>query len=495
MRNLLTFLLAAAATSGQPATLVASYDFDNTLNALQPGAPALLALTPDNTNAFRTDTVLGHTRTVYQLDSDQPARHAGLRFRPTALLNPNSYSLEILYAISPLPTTGIVLLDAAGDPSPSGLTINSAGSFTLSRQNAGKYTYPTGQYVHLIVTVAANQARLYANGTLDLELPTEALNLTGPNPLLNIFPIGEDGKLPSARIALLRVYSHALSAEQAYTLAANPFAATTASETPSFTAAGVRNGASFSESNPISTNAFFSIFGSALCDVTGDWTGKFAAGVAPTLVNGTRVLVNDRPAFLSFTSPNQLNGVAPDGIPPGPVTVVVEKNGVRSAPVTVQATAVNPAFFVFEPRGRRYAAAQSLDFTAYIAPADLFGVSTINGLRIRPARPGDFVGVYGMGLGPTTPSLPAGAIPPVLNGGHPAIGPVQVRLGGQTVTPIYAGLANALVGVYIVSFQVPALPSGDHELIVTVNGVSSPSGVFLPVLLDTANSTGLSNPN
>jgi uncharacterized protein (TIGR03437 family) len=487
MRHLSLFLLAAAAACAQPASLVATYPFENSLAALQPGAPALLAVNPDTGNAFVSDTVLGQTRTVYQL--------AGLQLRPGALLNPNSYSVELLFAYTETSHAGRRILDIAAGASQDGLSLNPNHHLELSRLRTGTYAYPSGQYVHLVLTVAANQARLYANGNLDLELDAASLQLAGPNPVLHLFPDDAAGNPATARIALLRVYSHALSAEQAATLAANPFTANTATEVPSFTAAGVRNGASFGEANPIAPNAFFSLFGSALSDATGDWTGKFSGSIAPTLLNGTRVLINDRPAFLSYTSPTQINGVAPDGLTAGPVSVVVERNGVRSAPVTVQARAVNPAFFTFEPRNRRYAAALSLDFTAYIAPADLFGVSTVNGLRIRPARAGDFVGVYGMGLGPTTPNLPAGTLPPVLNGGHPAVGPVQLRLGGQAVTPIYAGLANALVGVYTVSFQVPTLPSGDHELIVTVNGVSSPSGVFIPVVRDNVVSPGLPTPD
>ena len=455
MRHLLTLLLAAAAASGQPASLA--------------------------------DTVLGQTRTVYELRG----AHPGLQLRPGAAINPDAYSLEILFAFTENANTARPIL-AATDRA---LSLNASHHFEFSRLGAGTYTYQTSQYVHLTLTVADNRARLYANGNLDLEFDATALHLAGPDSLLYLFPADVAGHPPAARVALLRVYPHALSADQAATLAANPFATKNSTEVPSFTVAGVRNGASFGEANPIAPNAFFSLFGSALSDATGDWTGKFSGSIAPTLLNGTRVLINDRPAFLSYTSPTQINGVAPDGLTPGPVTIVVERNGIRSAPVTVQARAVNPAFFTFEPRNRRYAAALSLDFTAYIAPADLFGVTSVNGLRIRPARAGDFVGVYGMGLGPTTPNLPAGTLPPVLNGGHPAIGPVQLRLGGQAVTPIYAGLANGLVGVYTVSFQVPVLPAGDHELIVTVNGISSPSGVFLPVVRDNVVSPGLPTPD
>lgn len=487
MRHVLILLLAAAAACAQPASRVATYPFNNSLAALEPGAPALLAVNPNRGNAFVTDTVLGQTRTVYQV--------AGLQLRPGALLNPNAYSVELLFALTAPPQASRRILDVAERPAGNGLSLNSNNRLELSRLRTGAYAYQTSQYVHLVLTVAANQARLYANGNLDLALDTASLQLAGPTPMLHLFPDDAAANSPTARLALLRVYAHALSAEQAATLAASPFTANTATEVPSFTAAGVRNGASFGESNPIASNAFFSIFGSALSDATGDWTGKFSGSIAPTLLNGTRVLMNDRPAFLSYTSPGQLNGVAPDGLTAGPVSVVVERNGVRSTPVTVQARAVNPAFFTFDPRNRRYAATLSLDFSAYIAPADLFGVSTINNLRIRPARPGDFIGVYGMGLGPTTPDLPTGTLPPVLNGGHPAVGPVQLRLGGQAVTPIYAGLANNLVGVYTVSFQVPTLPSGDHELIVTVNGVSSPSGVFIPVVRDNVVGPGLPTPD
>jgi len=191
-------------------------------------------------------------------------------------------------------------------------------------------------------------------------------------------------------------------------------------------------------------------------------------------------LINDRPAFISFTSPGQLIAIAPDTIAPGNVTIVVEKSGVRSPAVTAQARALNPSFFTYDQRNRRFVATLSADNTAYIAPADLFGVSTVNGLAVRPTRPGEFVIAYGMGMGATTPNVPAGMIPPFREGGHPVSGTVSLRFGTQTIRPIYVGLSG-FVGVYLVGFEVPTLPPGDYELQITINGVSSPTGVVIPV--------------
>ena len=166
MRNLSIFLLAAAAACAQPASLVATYPFENSLAALQPGAPALLAVNPVTGNAFVSDTVLGQTRTVYQL--------AGLHLRPGALLNPNSYSIEILFAFTEGPNARRRILDVAERTSDGGLSLNPNKRLELSRLRTGAYAYPSGQYVHLVLTVDANQARLYANGNLDLELDAAA---------------------------------------------------------------------------------------------------------------------------------------------------------------------------------------------------------------------------------------------------------------------------------------------------------------------------------
>jgi uncharacterized protein (TIGR03437 family) len=60
-------------------------------------------------------------------------------------------------------------------------------------------------------------------------------------------------------------------------------------------------------------------------------------------------------------------------------------------------------------------------------------------------------------------------------------------LGGVPITstvpdPVYICPAPGMAsGVYQINFQIPKLPSGDHELILEADGVRTPSGVFLTI--------------
>ena len=104
--------------------------------------------------------------------------------------------------------------------------------------------------------------------------------------------------------------------------------------------------------------------------------------------------------------------------------------------------------------------------------------------RSRPARPGEYVVLYGTGLGPTAPPVPAGQIPPARNGGYPITSSSAIRLtlNGQTTTvvPAYSGLSG-FPGLHQLVFLVPNLPNGDYETVLVVNGLSSPLGTFLPI--------------
>ena len=480
MRFAIAFLLLTPLAFSQSASRVASYTFDNTLSGA--GGPDLVAVDPANRASFVRDNVFGAERTVYQFGGT-PTSQGGLSLNLGNLVNPASYSVEMIFTFTERPNANRRVYDVLERTSDRGLYVNARNLFEFSRLSTGSATINNGTYYHVVFAYSNNIVVLYVNGVQDIRLNTNSLTLE-PRRIVNFFLDNTTDTstqdYSSGRIALLRYYTNALTANEAAELARNPFGSSVGIGPPSLTASGVRNGASFSESNPIAPGAFFSIFGSSLTNATGDWSAAFQNGEAPRRLNGTRVLIGEREAFLSFTSPGQVNAIVPEGVGAGPVSVVVERDGVRSAPVTVQARALNPAFFTYDQRNRRFIAALSADNTAYIAPRDLFGVTTLNGLEVRPARPGEFVIAYGMGMGPTNPPVAPGRIPPPRDSGYPVSGRVQLRFGNVTVNPLYVGLSN-FAGVYLVGFQVPDLPNGDYELNLSIDSIQSPTGVVIPV--------------
>ncbi len=480
----LFFLSLAPILSAQTAGLVGTYTFQNTLAPSFGASPALQATDPQGRNGFITDTVLGRERIVYQFNGT-PTAQAGLTLEARNIVNPQSYSLEMLFALTEGNNAFRRIYDTLDRTSDRGLYINARNLFEFSRLATGTATYTSGQYVHLLLSVTGNIARLYINGTRDINLNTNSMNIDNPRGVMTFFLDNtadtSRNDFSSGKIALLRLYTNAITDAEAAAIARDPFNSTIGIGPPSFTSNDVQNGANFRIDRPIASGAFFTIFGSSLSSAVGTWSAAFVEGQAPRRLNGTRVLVNDQEASIVYTSPGQVNALAPANLPTsGNVTVRVERDGILSTPVTVGAANLNPTFFAYDPRNRRFIAALSADNTAYIAPRDLFGVTTLNGLEVRPARPGEFVIAYGMGMGPTNPAVPVGRIPVVREGAYPVTGPVSLRFGSRTIAPLYVGLSN-FAGVYLVGFQVPDLPDGDYELQITTNGVASPTGVVIPV--------------
>ena len=345
-----------------------------------------------------------------------------------------------------------------------------------------------GIYYHVVMVKRPGEVSLYLNGRLvasrnptDLGVMAAALN---PDQLVRLF-LDDDNEWAPARIALFRVYAGPLSATEIRDIYAAPFTSTIGLPKPGFQSSGIVNSASYSAANAITPGGFFSIFGSDLGDDFGDWGQSFVNNIAPRRLNNVRVLVNDQEAFIAFTSSSQINAIAPDNLPDGPVNVVVEYSTLRSTTVATQSRRINPAVFRYTPENSRYLAATANDGSAYIGPPNLFGTNGfLSGLALRPARPGEYVVLYGTGLGPTTPPVPAGQIPPPRTGGYPLSNSSEIRLtlNGQTtsVVPAYSGLSG-FPGLHQLVFLVPDISNGDYETVLVVNGISSPTGTYLPI--------------
>jgi uncharacterized protein (TIGR03437 family) len=490
-------MMAASVFAQGPASLISSYSFQGNLNPDRLGSVPLTAIDPQGVGRFVRDTVLGEDRQVYEWGGGAAsAQQGGLVYAGRDLFTRNSYSVELLFTF--ISGSGYRrVLDISNRTSDDGFYID---------QNNRLNWYPAfqtitgatanGTYAHVVLTVHGNLMIYYINGT---EVGRSTANFTGgniletvnPNQLIHLFLDNTTGGITNewapGRIALFRVYNSVLTANQVSAIFRAPFTSRVGLEQPHFSSTRVVNAASNANDAPISPNGFFTIFGSNLSDESGPWDNGFANGFAPRRLNGVRVLVQDQEAFLSFTRTDQINALAPDNLPDGPVSVVVEKNGVRSNAITVQARRLNPSLFMFSPQNNRYAASTANDGSAYIAPANLFGTNgVLNGLAIRPARPGEIIVLYANGLGPTNPVLPAGQIPPPRDGAYPLLNPSEVRLtpeaGGATITvlPFYSGMSG-FPGLYQVVFQVPNVPNGDYRVVLAVAGQQSPAGCFLAI--------------
>jgi uncharacterized protein (TIGR03437 family) len=93
------------------------------------------------------------------------------------------------------------------------------------------------------------------------------------------------------------------------------------------------------------------------------------------------------------------------------------------------------------------------------------------------AHPGDILSLYGTGLGPV--NAPDNQAPGIVS---PLGISVQVLVAGQSIAPLYAGLAPLFPAEDQINFQLPAvgqIPEGcSIPIVVMVNGMASNSAAL-----------------
>jgi uncharacterized protein (TIGR03437 family) len=237
---------------------------------------------------------------------------------------------------------------------------------------------------------------------------------------------------------------------------------------PVVSAAGIVSAASFLGGG-VAPGMIVSIFGSGLGPPQIASLELDANGYVKTELRGTRVLFNDVPAPLIFTSETQVGAVAPyalDGS--STLRVVVEMRGVRSAPVELAVSESAPGLFTLHSSGSGGGAILNQD-------------GTVNTPE-NPAERGSVVALFGTGEGQTEPAgqdgkLATQTLP------RPRL-PVSVTIAGRDAELLYAGGAPGLVaGVVQVNARVPEdlTATGEVPVILRVGNAASQPGVTLAV--------------
>jgi uncharacterized protein (TIGR03437 family) len=238
----------------------------------------------------------------------------------------------------------------------------------------------------------------------------------------------------------------------------------------------------FSTVNIIQPGEWVSIYGTNLASGIAVWNGDF-----PTLLGGTSVEIDGKPAYLEFVSPGQINLQAPDDAARGTVSVVVT-TAAGSATSTVTLSDYGPSFSILDTAHVAGIIVRTNGTGAYGKGSyDILGPTGSSfGYPTVAANPGDIVELFAVGFGPTTPEVPAGE---AFSGAAPVTNPITLYINNVIVKPSFVGLSGA--GLYQINLVVPSgMGTGDVPLMALAGGMQTPAGVLFSLAAAGATNTG-----
>jgi uncharacterized protein (TIGR03437 family) len=191
----------------------------------------------------------------------------------------------------------------------------------------------------------------------------------------------------------------------------------------------------------------------------------FTPGQAPPLANqvgGATITVNGKPAPIFYSSYGQLSFQMPVDTAIGTALVQVQRDGLNSNTVSVNVV----------QRAPRIIAVVNQDNSVNYPGGTV------------PAHAGDFLTIYCIGLGPTSPVVATGAPSPAAEPLARVTGSLTVSFGTGVVaiqaTPIFAGLTPTAASLYQVNVAVPDGYAGTVYMSLTFPDVVSNA---VPILI------------
>ena len=217
--TLLSALVFVAGTSvSHAATLVATYNFNDSLLAEEASAPALLSVDPLLANIFETALVNGSSQRVFHWHGDgmDPANNAGLTLDATGLVAYDNYSLELTFEF-----LEAAQFDTQSRQSDNGFYVEPGNALQVYPVVTGSTIFTTSGFHSVVlsnfVVSGTREVKAYLDGNLELTSDTDELNLDNvdnPGHLLHFFLDNLAGpaqqEFADGRIALLKVYDGVL---------------------------------------------------------------------------------------------------------------------------------------------------------------------------------------------------------------------------------------------------------------------------------------------
>ncbi len=205
---------------------------------------------------------------------------------------------------------------------------------------------------------------------------------------------------------------------------------------------------------PVAPGSIISIYGSNFNSSSGTHAGGVSATSTPlpTSINATQVLINSLIATLYYVDSSQINAQVPwEASGASYLTVQVIVNGLPSNLATVALAANAPGLLLVT---------HALDGSPVTAS--------------QPATPGEYLTIYGLGLGPVTNSPGDGTASSTTPLSYTLQSPV-LTIGGAVANVSFSGLTPGFTGLYQVNAQVPGgTANGDDiTIVLSIGGAIS----------------------
>jgi uncharacterized protein (TIGR03437 family) len=298
------------------------------------------------------------------------------------------------------------------------------------------------------------------NWTAQLDSSAPWLTLsqtTGITPTVVTVSVNAAGLVPGTYSGVLTVSAiGASNSPQSFTVSLT----VTPPPTPQPRLDGVVNAASFR--GPVAAGTLASAFGINFGGTAAGESTSFLTGTTdlPRIFRGVRVVVRDGGTELGscpllFVKNDQINFQLPyEMAGRSTVQIVVENNGVQSAPLAVALAANAPGLFTYGSNNR--AAVQNQDYS-------------LNGSN-NAAAGGSTIIAYLTGPGVVTPEVATGHAAP----GNPlsrAVSSSSASIGGVTARVAFLGLSPGFVGLVQANIEVAiGTPTGEQLLLISVGG-------------------------
>jgi uncharacterized protein (TIGR03437 family) len=214
--------------------------------------------------------------------------------------------------------------------------------------------------------------------------------------------------------------------------------------------AGVTNAADGTQN--VAAGGLISVYGQQMAPVN----MATAQIPLPTALADSCLSVNGSAVPLLFVSSQQINAQLPTNVT-GNATLTIHTPGGISGNLYLTVQPAAPSIF-------RSGTAGPMTGLATVIRADDNQLIT----PTNPIHPGDWITIYGTGLGATLPAVDAGMPAPSSPLALPLIPPI-VTLGGVPLSIGYAGLAPGWVGVYQINASVPNGVPGGMEVPLTIS--------------------------